>query len=329
MSETENSGIEALLNDYRPSQLDAEVTKVCPLYSESGGKVSSIYSSLHEMARSALLNMLVLRLRGLEIRGEEDCGDGRTDGSVCTPSVDGNSVFDPRGEKLAIIEVKTGQVKLLQAASYSYVQGVPVLMAEFGTGDVHVVSRGTAERLLHHAADQVHVFRELEREEVRIPDKFRCAWCSNADCPYCQSNGKFNGSPKIDEKVEELQRNLPTIVERCVMGIEGLLAERGYKVSERSENLRAELVEIKPVIVEKCAREIEKLLAGNVRETPESDEIVRAEVEGGAMKTDETEENRGGAPAKIHAGTSSNHQNNSGIEKRMSENGVADRDKKA
>jgi len=32
MSETENGGIEALLNDYRPSQLDAEVTKVCPLY---------------------------------------------------------------------------------------------------------------------------------------------------------------------------------------------------------------------------------------------------------------------------------------------------------
>jgi len=118
MSETENGGIEALLNGYRPSQLDAEVTKVCPLYRESGGKVSLVYSSLHEMARGALLNRLVLRLRGLEIRGEEDCGDGRTDGSVCTPVVNENSVFDSKGEKPAIIEVKTGQVKLLQAASY-------------------------------------------------------------------------------------------------------------------------------------------------------------------------------------------------------------------
>ena len=243
MSETENSGIEALLNDYRPSQLDAEVTKVCPLYSESGGKVSSIYSSLHEMARSALLNRLVLRLRGLEIRGEEDCGDGRTDGSVCAPVVNGNSVFDPKGEKLAIIEVKTGQVKLLQAASYSYVQGVPVLVAEFETGDVHVVSRVTAERLLRHAADQVRVFRELEKEGVRIPDKFRCAWCSNASCPHCRNSGESNGPPKIDEKVEELQRNLPTIAERCVEKIKELLAKRGYEVSERpAEGVRMKLV---------------------------------------------------------------------------------------
>jgi len=246
MSETENSGIEALLNDYRPSQLDAEVAKVCPLYRESGGKISSIYSSLHEMARSALLNMLVLRLRGLEIRGEEDCGDGRTDGSVCTPSVDGNSVFDPRGEKLAIIEVKTGQVKLLQSACYSYAQKVPVLMAEFKTGDVHVVNREIAEKLIRHASEQVHIFKELEREGVRIPDKFRCAWCSNADCPHCRNSGESNGSPKIDEKVEELRRNLPTIVERCVERIKELLAERGYEVSEGpAEGVRVGLVGIK------------------------------------------------------------------------------------
>jgi hypothetical protein len=222
--------IEELLGAYSPSQLDAEVTKVCPLYREPDGRVSSVYLSLHELARSALLSRLALGLRGLQMRGEEDCGGGRTDGSVSTPSLDGNFVLGPSGEKLAVIEVKTGLVKLLQAASYSYVEGVPTLVAELETGGVHLLDPETAERLLSFAAEQVRVFAELEKEGVRIPDKPRCVRCSNADCPYHQEGGGPNGSPAIDEKVRELEENLPGLVERCIRKIKRLLVERGYKV---------------------------------------------------------------------------------------------------
>jgi hypothetical protein len=227
-----NGEVEALLESIRPSQLDAEVTRVCPLYRERDGGVSSVYSSLHEIARSALLSRLALRLRDLEIRGEEDCGSGRTDGSVNGATVDGGSVLGPRGEMIAIIEVKTGQVKLLQSACYSCMRGAPVLVAEFETGYVHLLRPEVAERLLRHAAEQARIFGELEREGVRIPDRFRCACCSNTDCPHCRGDG-VPDPPALGEKVEKLLDNLPAIVGRCVEEIGKLLEERGYTIQRR------------------------------------------------------------------------------------------------
>jgi hypothetical protein len=233
-------GIEEVLNTCRPSQLDAEVTKVCPLYRERDGGVSSVYSSLHEIARSALLSRLALRLRDLEIRGEEDCGSGRTDGSVNGATIDGNSILGPKGERIAIIEVKTGQVKLLQSACYSHAQESPVLIAEFETGDVHTLRPRAAERLLRHAAEQIQIFGELEGKGVRIPDRFRCTCCSNTDCPHCRGNGAPD-PPPVEEKVGKLLDNLPVIVERCVAEIGELLAERGYTIQRRVETPPQEL----------------------------------------------------------------------------------------
>jgi hypothetical protein len=44
----------------------------------------------------------------------------------------------------------------------------------------------------------------------------------------------------MDEKVEELQRNIPIIVERCVMAIKELLTGRGYEIFREGESLRVE-----------------------------------------------------------------------------------------
>lgn len=224
--------IEQLLEEYDPSELD-DVVKACPFYKPEEREFTSAYLDFHEYAKVGILTRLRIELEGLEVFGEEKTETGRVDGSVHSVRLKDDTVFlyngDKPTEKIALIEVKTGGIKPLQAAAYSYTEQTPTIIAEVKRGSCHLVDLETAEKLLSYAVEQVKTLERLEEKNLRIPDHYRCSSCANKLCKHWSGT---DSDPEtrfvIKNRTNQLAENLSDTLEELVEIVENLLKERGF-----------------------------------------------------------------------------------------------------
>lgn len=171
---------------------------------------------------------------------EEKTESGRIDGTVHRLGLKDDNVYlynnDGKPvEKIALLEVKTGNIKPLQAVAYAYTEGTPAVIAEVKRGSCHLVDLSTEEKLLAYAAEQLGALKELKGKEKRIPDPYKCESCTDASCEHWDGR---DSSPEtryiIKERTKQLSEHLSETVDELVDIVESLLRKDNMFV-ERGE----------------------------------------------------------------------------------------------
>ncbi|KXB08201.1 hypothetical protein AKJ58_00605 [candidate division MSBL1 archaeon SCGC-AAA385D11] len=231
----DEDGIEQLLEDYSPSELDSQLSRVCPFFEDDTKEFTSVYGAIHRAVQSRLLVKLQIELDDLIVRGETEGEDGgRVDGLVgeCKVSLNDRRVElrSSNGDEardIAVIEVKTGNVSPWQAGAYAYRWNLPVIVAETKTGDAHLVDLETAVNLLAEAVDHQRDLEALGESGREIPDCYQCRDCGNQDCEYHRDGNRRTGNSVIRDKAKVLS-NIDGVVEEIVSTIGEILESDGY-----------------------------------------------------------------------------------------------------
>lgn len=193
--------IDRLLKMCSPSRLDNLVRKMCPKYKRDNSRPSQIYEEIHNLAVSIILARL--RKMGIEAEAEVTLKKGVVDIRV----MHGNML-------VAIVEVKTGKVKLIQSAAYAYMTGKPVFVAEMRTGNVTKITPDIARHLLERYLYLLRDIKEVKKGSI-IPNG-ACRFCV-ADCKY--SNGKNLRSLDPTRNLLDVLNNIDKVIEKLVEGI--------------------------------------------------------------------------------------------------------------
>jgi len=206
--------VRELLEKYRPSQLDEQLLSICPFY-KAQNDVSQAYSLIHDIATSRILEKLQLRLSELSLMSEVSLGFGRVDGAVAN-----RIALMKNGDLIAFIEVKTGRIKLLQPAIYTYLERVKTLIAELKTGEVLVVDFESAKRLVKEFIEHIKDKERLRMLGKKIPGK---------DCKYCIRNCEFR--LKEGKNCNPL-KHLPRVLDNVDVVVEKILKEVVKEIEE-------------------------------------------------------------------------------------------------
>lgn len=205
--------IKEILEEYRPSQLDELLVTICPFY-QNNNELTSAYGLIHDFANSRVLEKLQLRLNEIAIASEVPLEFGRVDGSASKLALKSGS------EPMVFIEIKTGKVKLIQPAIYTYFEGIKTLVVELKVGKVLPIDSKTAERLLDELVEHVDDRKKLKEAGKKIPGK-ECRYCCN-DCEHRISQTSNHNPLKSLSKVLD---NVDIVVEK-------ILAEVNREVGE-------------------------------------------------------------------------------------------------
>ncbi|AGK61308.1 hypothetical protein Asulf_01317 [Archaeoglobus sulfaticallidus PM70-1] len=193
--------IDRLLKVCNPSRLDNLVRKICPKYKRDNSKPSQIYEEIHNLAVSIILARL--RKVGIEAEAEITLKNGVVDIRIKRENV-----------PVAIVEVKTGKVKLIQSAAYAYMTGKPVFVAEMRTGNVTKIAPDIARYLLERYLGLLRDIKEVKEGSI-IPNS-ACRFCV-ADCKY--NNGKNLRNLDPVRNLFDVLNNIDKVIEKLVEGI--------------------------------------------------------------------------------------------------------------
>jgi len=231
--------IDRLLEEHSPTELDELFQKICPFY-ESGESFTSAYGAFHQYVRSRILTELQLALEEMEIRGESPLPSGRANGMVRYEitlngkkaeirNLDGDLIRD-----IALIEIKTGNVKPLQAAAYTHMQNIPTITVEARTGDIHIMDQETAGRLLRQLLVHKRTLDKLEKLGKRIPDHYSCQSCTTT-CRHQKKKNRPSGNHDIVKSRVEILENLGSQITELSSCIRELVSRNGYTISRKGE----------------------------------------------------------------------------------------------
>lgn len=224
--------LDELLDKHPPSSLDKIVERTCPDFVSEDANLTSAYSALHSAVQGRIIVNLQLRLSDLQISGESPRDGYSLDGTAGIEINDRKAEIQ-NGEKnldIAIIEVKTGNIKPFQAAAYSYREGVPVLTAEVQTGDVHHIDEDIAPRYLNEFVDHQRDLNQLGSLDKRIPGRFQCRNCALKSCQHNREDG-YSHEDILEEK-SRIFDNIPEIADKLADEIRELVEEMGYQVDD-------------------------------------------------------------------------------------------------
>ncbi|MDY6776466.1 MAG: hypothetical protein SV253_10430 [Halobacteria archaeon] len=220
--------IQNLLSQHSPSQLDQIIQRTCPFYKDDNGEVTSVYNTLHSAAQGRILVQLQIRFENFRVGGENPRDGYSIDGSIEINDGKAEIKAEEGSKGLAVIEVKTGKIKPLQAAAYSFWEDVPVLTAELETGDVHYLDRQVADILLEELLDHHENIEELRERGERIPGEFQCRNCSREECPHYKES---NYTPdNILEKKANIFSNIDEVVDKLAEELQSIIEENGYSI---------------------------------------------------------------------------------------------------
>lgn len=224
---------ESLLQGHHPSELDDLLKRMCPSYEDgSGGNLTSAYGAIHNAVQARIFVMLQLNLEKFLISGETAKNGYRLDGSAKIVINDKTAKIngETRSITLAVIEVKTGSIKPLQAAAYAYREKSPVLIAEVATGHIHLVDTKTAEILLDELVAHQGAKQDLDHQDRVLPGKFQCQNCLRMDCPHLIDSSRPKKSDIISTKAE-LFSNIPVVVDQLTNQLQMIAKERDFSVN--------------------------------------------------------------------------------------------------
>jgi len=181
--------VEELLQKYYPSQLDDELRTTCPFY-EQRKNFTSAYKEIHDLGKARVLERLQVELEDLCIEGEIELDYGRVDGGAKKLMVKNE------GRYIALIEVKSGGIKLVQPSIYTYLTGVPTLLAELKTGDVHKIDFETAESVVFELLMHIKDKERLRKAGKKVP---------GSECMFCRRECEYKKEIKTNDPVKNLQ----------------------------------------------------------------------------------------------------------------------------
>jgi|GEM_PF-3580010 hypothetical protein len=225
---TRNGDVEKLLRACSPSRLDGVLRRICPRYKADTSKPSLLYEEIHNLAVLMILSRL--RLAGIEAEAEIAIEYGVVD-----------LVVKCKGEIVAIVEVKTGRVKLIQSAAYAYITGKPVFIVEMRTGRVTRLTPDVGGMLLDRVTSILRDIKEVRGDTI-IPNP-GCRYCV-ADCRYGNGKNMKGADParnilsvldSIDDVVGELVEGLRREIERAEKA-EGRREEMSERVRNGNKN---------------------------------------------------------------------------------------------
>lgn len=228
---TENNTELNFVNKIVPSKIDDILSKSCPMAESSSDSISSIWTALHQTINSRLAQDLKRKYNNLNIQTE-------------VPNTNGKSRYDIKIEtgyqnkltinnrNLVIIDTKTGAAKLYQSAAYAIQNDCPAIVAEFLSGDVHVIHPFVAQQILESANRELERIEQLKNDQVKISGS-DCRFCSKTEC-----NNRF--SPYTPYKVPitefsirglKLEKNYASVKDKIFNFIDGIIAEQQIPIN--------------------------------------------------------------------------------------------------
>lgn len=210
--------IEELLKKYTPTQIEKLLESACPHYEPAESTFSDVYQILHEVVNNVLAVAIQSQLGHVSISTEQNLSgsNGRLDIRVSIRN--GKLNIRNSSTTIAVIELKTGRLKLIQPAIYAYLEGVDVLLVGLRTPEVQVVTPSVAEALLNVVADYVEKKEKLKKEGIAIPGSQSCSRCCNRECGYATGyESTIVARDTIyEEKASLIYQNLDFVVEKVV-----------------------------------------------------------------------------------------------------------------
>ncbi len=198
-----------VLKGYRISQLDEQLTAACPFFEHDQRDVTTAYTRIHDMARSRILVKLQTKLDNISIISECPLKAGRVDGAVGGVVLKGD-----KAEVLLFIEIKTGNVKFVQPAVYTLLEGRKTLVAEVRTGDVFVIDAEVAETIVSALITHLQEKKALKEAGKKIPGP-ECRLCA----VRCRYRRTLNTNPNPIRNLKAVLRNVDVIVDKLAREI--------------------------------------------------------------------------------------------------------------
>ncbi len=121
---------------------------------------------------------------------------------------------------MAFIEVKTGKLKLLQPAIYTYIGGVKTIVADLKLGEIFVIDIKTAERLVKELVEHMKDRASLNKTEKRIPNK---------ECKYCAHECEFKTE---ESRSHNPLSNLSIVLDNIDLVVEQIIEEISTEIQK-------------------------------------------------------------------------------------------------
>lgn len=215
---------------YTPARLDEKVKVPCPFFDADKKDLSSVYLDFHNFAKSLILSRLQVVLENiLAVDGNKEESTYR----IRLMRGDVVLVNEEESIPVASIDVKTSKnhVKPVKAAILTLKKGVPSILAEIHTGDVHMMNEKCAEKIVEGAKKQLANLTKLEEADWKIPDPHACKMCSNKSCQYRKNNEiRQMGKELIEERTDHIDQCPSPIVDDIVKILEEILENEEYKI---------------------------------------------------------------------------------------------------
>ncbi|KXA99111.1 hypothetical protein AKJ41_05955 [candidate division MSBL1 archaeon SCGC-AAA259O05] len=223
---------EKIPENYTPAGLDNKVKYPCPFFESDKEDLSSLYLDFHNFAKSLVLSRLEIMLEDF-LAVDED--DDRLTYQIHLVNGEVVLINEENSLPVASVEVKTSKnhVKPVKAAVLTLKEGIPSILAEIHTGNVHVMNGKCADKILDRAKEQLANLTRLEEANRKIPDRHACIRCSNTSCPYwIDSKAQQIDMGLMEEKTDQLDKCPSPIVDNVLKELKQILKKKGYKILE-------------------------------------------------------------------------------------------------
>lgn len=195
-----------IFKKYPPSMLDELMASVCPFY-QPYWRGSSVYKIIHDIARNRIAAKLINK--GYSVETERRIEFGRLDILVHSNS-----------KSLAIVEVKTGEIKLLQVAAYSIITQLPAFIVELKSGNLIMLNLENSKKLLDELIEHLKDLEKLKTNKIRIAGN-ECYRCNSE----CENKKRKRVDPPSLSNLNALD-NIEGVFRRLVEELEKLKTKR-------------------------------------------------------------------------------------------------------
>jgi hypothetical protein len=218
-----NSKKENNLSNFFPSEIDNKINKACPFLTENQENISSIWAVMHQIYNARIARDLSREFDDrLRVQHEVKEGNSRLDIRLINKYQ--NKVL-LNGKNLALLDLKTGGVKIYQICVYAIRNNCPAFIIELLTGDVHKIDLVNAKKLIEIAEGELKKIADLKEKDIRIAGQ-ECNWCTRECEERLYEFSKYSViSDMLQKRMLTLENNYPIVLKKLVNEIELLIQE--------------------------------------------------------------------------------------------------------
>lgn len=205
-----------------PSKIDDILGRACPQVQGSAENVSGIWSTFHTIYNAKIARALKKVFAKIIVQHEVKDGNGRLDIRLVTGY---QNKVEIEKHPVAVIELKTGGLKLFQACEYAIRNKCPVILIELLSGDVHVIKLSAAYEIMTEAKKEIEDIQQIKEYGATIPGQ-DCKWCirncPNRIVPYAPYRPDVY---TFQDRACILKNNYPRAIEKVIVEIQKIIRE--------------------------------------------------------------------------------------------------------